>query len=94
MSCSHNTDRKVAYGATKVHMMTMVDVLEKSMAQRKYDFYSCVMEPVSFRVTLDEAQDDSVTPEGMAMVRKRSGSLLSGRTLHSLSDPGRVVKVG
>lgn len=64
------------------------------MAQRQYDFAAQVLEPVNYRIRFEQPEDDSVTSEGMAKVRQRAAASVAGRTLHSLSEPGKIVKVG
>ena len=69
-------------------MISMNDLLEKTMAQKQPRF-ATEAPPACYKLP-DEAAcgDDSVTPAAMALVRERAAVVLQGRVLRSLSEPG------
>lgn len=74
--------------------MSMNDLLERPMAQTKHDLAAQTGKPVPNCMLDEDDRNDSVTPEGMALVRDRALTVLSGRTFRSIIEPSRVVRIG
>lgn len=62
------------------------------MAQKRRDPAGKYGKAVENWLPEEKDVSDSVTPEGMALVRERASATLSGRTFRSLSEPDRLVK--
>lgn len=64
------------------------------MAQKKRVFKGGFGRPAKNCLPLDGDTDDTVTSEGMDLVRKRMAEVLAGRTFKSKDDSERVIRFG
>ena len=74
--------------------MSIIDLLERPMAQTKHDLAAQTGKPVRNCMLDEDDRNDSVTQEGMALVRERASAALSGRTFRSMTEPSRVLRAG
>lgn len=64
------------------------------MAQKKHDQAAKFGKSVKNCLPNEDGVNDTVSPEGMALVKERMAKALAGRTLRSVNDTGRVVQFG
>lgn len=64
------------------------------MAQKKIDVTGRFGKAVKNHLPDEGDTNDTVTPEGMRLVRERMTEVLKNRTLRSVSDKDRVLSFG